>query len=539
MSDEFTEYASIAERKRAAAAEMLRRQRAQMYLHSFALSVNIPLCPVPPIEELDEDLLGPARMLMARVHALILDQMEYTLTVPYARTMTFTPPGCAKSSYANVGAAWALGKFPKHRGIVTGYADDIAHVQSRRIQQICRDPLYRNIWDQPLEVTREAVGDWALSNESELVAAGILGGITGRRANFFFIDDPTKNQEEADSEARQKRVREEYVSTISSRLLPGAGVGLIMTRWNERDLAGDILPDTWEGESGDILCKDGQIWRVLCLQAKCELLSDPLGRKLGEYIWPEFYPARHWQMAENRGGRDGSRVWGSLYQQRPKPLNNEAWDRNWFKWEDPSTWPPPSMMRRFITTDWAVTENQKNDWCAFGAWGIDYLGEWYLLDSFEGQVDTDKSIPAFFQLARSNNVREAFDEKGVIHNAIAPFINKAMKKRGAWRVVLTPMSSGEDKIAKCASFKALASTGIVHLPNVGKTALFADKMYMQLATMPASRWDDHADMAGLAGRVQDIVQNGQSPADDPKMLIPFTAEWLEYTDEPDKKVRYQ
>jgi len=102
VSEEFVEYASVAERKRAAAAELLRRKRAQTYLHSFALSVNIPLCPVPPIEDLDEGILGPARLLMAKHHALILDQMEYTMTVPYARTMTFTPPGCAKSSYANV-----------------------------------------------------------------------------------------------------------------------------------------------------------------------------------------------------------------------------------------------------------------------------------------------------------------------------------------------------------------------------------------------------------------------------------------------------
>src|SRR4051812_45162889 len=157
------------------------------------------------MEDLDEDLMGPARMYMASVHALILDQMEYTLTHPYARTMTFTPPGCAKSSYVNTGVAWALGRREKVRGILTSYSDDIAHMQSRRVQTIVRQELYRNIWDMPLEMTREAVGDWQLSNESELAAAGILGGITSRRANFLFIDDPTKNQEEADSSATQKR----------------------------------------------------------------------------------------------------------------------------------------------------------------------------------------------------------------------------------------------------------------------------------------------------------------------------------------------
>lgn len=528
----------VEDKRKAAARELLRRQRAQTSLHSFALSVDIPLCPVPPIEDLDEDLWGSARMWMANVHAAILDQMEYTLTVPYARSMTFTPPGCAKSSYANVGTAWALGRTDGTRGILTSYSDDIAHMQSRRVQSIVKGPLYRHIWDRPLEITREAVGDWALSNESELVAAGILGGITSRRANFLLIDDPTKNQLEADSPVTQARVREEYASSLTTRLLPEAGVGLIMTRWNENDLAGSILPDNWEGESGMIECKDGMTWRVLCLQAKCETKADPLGRAIGDYIWPEYYSARHWQMFEKRTGREAQRTWGSLYQQRPKPLNNEAWDRNWFRWEDPSGWPPKEMMRRFMTTDWAVTETQRSDWCAFAVWGIDYLGEWYLLDGFEGQVDTDKSIPAFYQLARRNQVREAYDEKGVIHNSIAPSLNKAMKKPGAWRVVMTPVHGGEDKIAKCGAFKALASTGIVHLPNMGLTASFAEKMYTQLATMPASRWDDHADQAGLAGRVQDIVMNGRSPEPEQRQLVPFSAEWVEYEDTPKPKVRY-
>lgn len=527
-----------ADRRQAAALELLRRKRAQQSLHSFALSVDIPLSPVPAMEGLDEDLMGPARLYMANVHALILDQMQYTLTEPYARTMTFTPPGCAKSSYANAGTAWALGRTNATRGILTSYSDDIAHMQSRRVQTIVRQQLYRNIWDNPLELTREAVGDWQLSNESELVAAGILGGITSRRANFLIIDDPTKNQEEADSTATQKRVIEEYSSSLTTRLLPGAGVGLIMTRWNENDLAGHILPDSWEGESGMIRCKDGMDWRVLCLQAKCESKTDPLGRQIGEYIWPEFYPARHWQMFENRAGFAAQRVWSSLYQQRPKPMNNEAWDRRWFKWEDPNTWPPSTMMRRFMTTDWAVTENSRSDWCAFGVWGIDYLGEWYLLDSFEGQVDTDKSVPEFLRLARMNGVREAYDEKGVIHNSIAPAINKAMRKPGAWRVLLTPIHGSEDKVAKCGAFKAMASTGIVHLPSNGKSAAFAEKMFMQLATMPAARWDDHADMAGLAGRVQDIVLNGSMPAIEEEPLKPFTAKWVEWSDEKPKKVRY-
>ena len=59
------------------------------------------------------------------------------------------------------------------------------------------------------------------------------------------------------------------------------------------DLAGSILPEGWAGESGMIDCRDGATWEVICLPAKCERLDDPLGRKIGEYLWPEWFKDGH------------------------------------------------------------------------------------------------------------------------------------------------------------------------------------------------------------------------------------------------------
>jgi hypothetical protein len=40
-----------------------------------------------------------------------------------------------------------------------------------------------------------------------------------------------------------------------------------------------------------------------------------LGRKIGEYLWPEWFDARHWQQYES-----DARAWSSLFQQRPRPV---------------------------------------------------------------------------------------------------------------------------------------------------------------------------------------------------------------------------
>ena len=86
------------------------------------------------------------------------------------------------------------------------------------------------------------------------------------------------------------------------------------TRWHEDDLSGRILPEDWNGESGDIMGRDGNVWRVLCLQAECDTDTDPLGRARGEMLWPEWFTPQHW--AQFRGE---VRTWGALFQQIPKP----------------------------------------------------------------------------------------------------------------------------------------------------------------------------------------------------------------------------
>ena len=58
-------------------------------------------------------------------------------------------------------------------------------------------------------------------------------------------------------------------------------------------------------------------WRVINLPAICESQDDPLGRQLGEALWPE------WEDVDALARKErsvGPREWSALYQQRPAPL---------------------------------------------------------------------------------------------------------------------------------------------------------------------------------------------------------------------------
>ena len=537
-----------------AAVDLLKRRRCQQSLHSFALNVDIPGAPFDaPCP--DEDLFGPARNHMAQVHAVMLDHIERTMNTPFGRLMIFAPPGSAKSSYASVIApAWDASRpRPTHpnapprwregdgRIIIASYADKIAQKQSRRVQQICKSPRYRNLWDEPVLVDREAVGDWSLSNRCEFLAAGIMGGITGNRAHGIIIDDPVAGREEADSPLVRQKTIDGYNDDVMTRLLPGAYVILIQTRWHELDLAGQILPDDYDGRSGYVRCKDGMDWYVVNMPAKCERADDPLGREIGEYMWPEWFPPQHWAMYENGETREQRRTWSSLYQQRPTPEGSGDFKREDFNWYTPGE--EPMNLHLVGASDYAVTHDG-GDFSEHGVAGLDSDGNLWAVDWWSGQVETDKSIAAFIDLLKKYNrpdqdrcINLWVNEGGVIDKAVRPTINKAMRETRTY-VDLRTLPSMHDKRAKCKAFGALVSAGAVWLPR-GKP--WAEDLVSQLCAMPAGRYDDKADVAGLWGRMIDkFVYSRPVEKAKPQGIKPFTAQWLEYTEEKrEPVVRYR
>jgi hypothetical protein len=340
---------------RQAALELDRRDRAVMSLCEYSQSIDIP--GVPHFGERDEDpiLDGwerespdqhiiekaqiqflPIEQRVALHHYVMMEFIQDVIVTPRGRGMVFAPPGSAKSTYGSVvGPSWAMGRKRNQQVILGSYATGIAAKQSRKVRAIVKSPGYGAIWkDNPqLLDDQRAVDDWQLTNGSGLMAAGLLAGITGNRADGFVIDDPIANREQADSSTIREKIYSEYIDTVMTRDKPTMWCLIIQTRWHEDDLAGAILPANYEGESGRIHCRDGQWWNVLCIPAKAERDDDPLGRKKGEYLWPEWFPRDHWRTWEDNPR--AARTWGALYQQRPAPLSGIHFNREMFKLYDP------------------------------------------------------------------------------------------------------------------------------------------------------------------------------------------------------------
>jgi len=329
--------------------EIMRRERARSSLVDFSQSITVPGVPINEVvDEEDErgklknrfeDVRAEYRMVESRValhHLLMMQAIQRCMEKPRGRTMIFGPPGCAKSTYGAVLApAWGMARWSEYQVILGSYATGIAAKQSRKVRSIVRDPEYTGLWlEKPvLNDDQRAIDDWQLSNGSSMMAAGLLASITGNRCDLLVLDDPVANREQADSATIREKIYNEYIDTAMTRAKPRMSVLLIQTRWHEEDLAGAILPADYSGESGLIHCRDGQIWEVLCIPAEAERDDDVLGRKPGEFLWPEWFPKEHWSTW--RDNPRAARTWAALYQQRPAPFTGVHFNREMFRMYDP------------------------------------------------------------------------------------------------------------------------------------------------------------------------------------------------------------
>lgn len=255
--------------------------------------------------------------------AMVKDKMSPRLIIE-------APPRHGKSELVSRRfPAFALGYDPNLSIIATSYAADLASAMNRDVQRIIDDESYRELFPWATlsgkNVRGDAEGRWQRNNDIfEIVnfdgvykSAGVGGGITGMGGNILLCDDPIKDAEQAMSEVYRNKVWEWWNSTFYTRLAPGGGIVVVMTRWHEDDLVGRLKKQAADG---------GEAWRVVRFPAIAEV--DEEYRYAGEALHPERYSK---DQLERIKSAVGSRVWASLFQQNPTAAEGGIFKREWWK----------------------------------------------------------------------------------------------------------------------------------------------------------------------------------------------------------------
>jgi predicted phage terminase large subunit-like protein len=475
---------------------MANRLKARRSLTLFASAIEVPGRPAQPDE--DGGLFRPIETSAAAHHLLLLQAAERIVGTPHGRGMFLMPPGSAKSTYCSVVLpAWCMGRRPGCRIILASYGSDLARNHGRRARQIVRSPAYRLIFGTTLSGEASAADAWSLANGSEFMAGGILSGMTGHRADGIVIDDPVKGRDEAESETIRRRTRAAYEDDIKTRLKPGGWTILIQTRWHADDLAGSILPAGWNGESGLIRCRDGFDWDVLCLPAKCERADDPLGRRIGDYLWPEWFDAKHWAQFERN-----PRTWSALYQQRPAPQEGAFFRADWLRAYD--TLPARATLRVYGASDYAVTADG-GDYTVHVVVAVDPHGRMYVADLWRAQSSSDVWVETLCDLIVKWRPLEWAEETGQIKAGVGPFLTRRMRDRAAF-VARRQFPARGDKAVRAQSIRGRMAMDGLYLPA---DAPWAAEFRRELLTFPAGVHDDQVDAIGLIGQLLDRVRPGE------------------------------
>lgn len=284
------------------------------------------------------------------------------------------------------------------------------------------------------------------------------------------------------------------------------------TRWHQDDLSGGILPVDWHGQSGVIRGRDGLDWFVLCLPAVAEHADDPLGRKIGDPLWPEWFKGEHFERFKaNR------RTWSALFQQVPTPDSGDYFTADMFRYYGQR----PEHLRTYGASDFAVTEGS-GDYTEHCIVGVDPAGRLFVLDWWSGQTTADVWIDSLLDMAEKWKTVKWFAESGVIRRAVEPFLRKAMQERRKYQSIEW-IASIQDKPTRARSIQGRFAQGMVYLPE---SAEWRVRIERQFLAFPAGRNDDAVDTLGLIGRGLDMTQSAVEPAAKVRNeLKPGSIEW--------------
>lgn len=496
-----------------------RLELARRSVADFACTVDIPTVPLSDDpEETRFDSLRQPRL--AAHHRLMYSKLQVLGSPEVPNLMFLLPPGSAKSTVADVVfVPWRMGKNPRQNVGLASYASDIAKKQGRRARQLIKVGGFDKVFPgASLRGDQSAADEWALENGSEFMAGGILSGLTGNRFHVGIWDDLVKGRQAAESQTIRDSTWDAYVDDFCSRLVPGAPQVGITTRWHQDDVAGRILPENWDGESGLIQGRDGRMWYVICLPAIADRSDDPLGRKLGESLWPEWFNLDHWKPFQKN-----VRTWTSLYQQRPTAAEGTFFKRDWFRRYEPHE--RPKNLRYYMTSDHAPGDTESSDWNVFRMWGIDeHQRIWEVdghrdhgrLDSAAGieidDVSGEQTIADQGALALIRKWKPLcwFPENDNNWKSSKPFIVAAMRRHKIRCRIEEISTAGGDKATKAQPFQAKASMGEVFI----RSGFGGDKIIEEYVAFPGGKHDDEVDAAANMGRALDMAHPAIVAADE-------------------------
>lgn len=282
---------------------------------------------------------------------------------------------------------WYLNRWPDRKIILASYSDDKAAEWGGKARDHMVEGIRIGILDVNVKGGENAgASDWGIEGHTGgLRCKGTGGAITGSGGHLRIIDDPIKDEEQANSPRQREKLADWYDSVYSTRaeaiefesgdIQQGVEV-MMFTRWHEADLAGT---NVFKHESDEV--EEG--WCLLNLPALANE-DDPLDRKPAEPLCPRLVTEKFLIGVQSKNPH----VFAALYQGNPVtkgsgilagPYPTFLVRDKYLELDDGERVPRDTLVR-FATMDTALTKNTWSDYTVFAVWAMDREHRLYLMD---------------------------------------------------------------------------------------------------------------------------------------------------------------
>jgi predicted phage terminase large subunit-like protein len=370
----------------------------------------------------------------------------------------------------------------------------------RKIKNLLEREDYGAIFPEArLSMDSKASGRWDTDRGGMYYAVGVGSNLAGRGGDLIVIDDPHSEQTAMSAHGFDD-AWDWYTGGPRQRLQPGAAIVVVMTRWSDKDLTGQLL----RAQGMD---KDADQWEVVEL---------PAIMPSGKACWPQY-----WSLKDLEAVKASIPVakWNAQYQQNPTGDETAILKREWWKvWEKDKV---PNLEYVIQSYDTAFSKKETADYSAITTWGVFYPEEGgtpnlILLDSQKGRWD----FPELKEVAY--DLYKFWDPETVIIEAKATGLplTHELRNMGIPVVNFTP-SRGNDKLSRVNSIAPLFESGMIWAPQ----KKWAEELIEECASFPNGAYDDLVDsttQALMRYRQGNFVQ---LPSDHWETLEPLRIEY--------------
>lgn len=430
-------------------------------------------------------------------HKRMADAFERVANGTCKRLIINMPPRHTKSEFASyLLPAWFLGRFPNKKIIQCSNTGELAVGFGRKVRNLVDTETYHEVFPElSLSTDSKAAGRWNTSKGGDYFAIGVGGTVTGKGADVLIIDDPHSEQEAAMAATNPDvydKVYEWYTSGPRQRLQPGGAIIMVMTRWAQRDLTGQVLKSAAQ--------RSGEEW---------EVIEFPAILPSGNPLWPQF-----WSIEELTALKEElpNSKWQAQYQQNPVGNESAIVKRDWWQWWEEER--PPECEYILQTWDTAFEKHQRADYSAGTTWGVfthykDQSKNIILLNTYKKRVEW---VELKKDVLREYNDYEP-DGLLIEKKATGAPLIYELRAMGIPVQEYTP-SKGQDKIARLNSVSDIIASGKVWVPRTR----WAEELVDEIAAFPSGEHDDLVDATTLA--LMRFRQGGflRLPVDEPEEI---------------------